>query len=89
MAQTYLTRSPSFFFSQTTRAESGHREAMLSAAIDAGDATYLETIPEEFRGTDYCGNARTTDGKVGAGAVQAVAAASAGGKAGKRHYESD
>ena len=43
-----------------------------ATALGAGDAAWLDLIAEEFRGTDYCGNPRTTDGTLHAGAVQGV-----------------
>ena len=52
-----------------------------ATAIDAGSVGCLSLIPEEFRDTDYCGNARTASGKVHAGAVQDAAAAAASGVA--------
>ena len=56
-----------------------YRLSSGAASLTAGDAQWLEKIPAEFRDTDYCGNPRTTDGVVYAGAVQAVATP-AGGK---------
>ena len=50
-------------------------------SLTSGSATYLSYIPEEFRDTDFNGNARTTDGTVYCGAVQDVADAAASGVA--------
>ena len=50
-------------------------------SLTYGSATYLDNIPEEFRDTDFCGNARTTDDAVYCGAVQDVADAAASGVA--------
>ena len=47
-----------------------YRLTMDSDGLGAGSAEYLALIPEEFRGTDYYGNARTTGETVHAGAVQ-------------------
>ena len=41
-------------------------------SLTAGSLDDLSKIPEEFRGTDYYGNPRTTDGVVYCGAVQGV-----------------
>ena len=41
-------------------------------SIGAGNVAHLLLIPEEFRGADYYGRTRTTDGAVHAGAAQEV-----------------
>ncbi len=48
-------------------------------AKDAGDATKVSSIPEEFRGTDYCGNPLPSSGTVHAGAVQSALTGAASG----------
>ena len=50
-----------------------------ASSLTSGSTTYLSNIPEEFRDTDFCGNARTTDDAVYCGAVQDVADAAASG----------
>ena len=44
-----------------------------SAAIGAGSTTYVDAIPEAYRGTDLLGNPRKTGNTVNCGAVEASA----------------
>lgn len=50
-------------------------------SLTAGNRTYLDNIPADYRDTDFYGNPRTTDGVVYCGAVQSVADAAASGVA--------
>lgn len=50
--------------------DNDYRLTANANAINAGDISYLNTIQEEFRSTDYYGNPRTTADQVHAGAVQ-------------------
>lgn len=49
------------------------RLAHGSVAITTGSTAWLDRIPADYRDKDFLGNARTTDGVVYVGAVQAVA----------------
>ena len=48
-------------------------------ARNAGDATKVASIPEEFRGTDYYGNPLPSSGSIHAGAVQSALTGAASG----------
>lgn len=48
-------------------------------AKDAGDATKVSSLPEEFRGTDYYGNPLPSSGPIHAGAVQTALTGAASG----------
>ena len=47
-----------------------YRPVAGGALVGAGSTDALSAIPEEYRGYDFLGNARTTDGKVTIGAIE-------------------
>ena len=66
-------------FEVISPSDGDYRLTSNADAKDAGDATKVSSIPEEFRGTDYYGNPLPSSGAVHAGAVQAALTGAASG----------